>query len=181
MRVDFGTRSLRLIQGDLVQQTTDALVNAANSRLIAGGGVDGALHRAAGPELQQELSARYPAGCPTGQAVVTSGCLLPVVCLIHAVAPIWQGGHRGERELLQSAVRNSLELACAQGCRSVSLPALGAGAYGYPRDLAAEHILGAIRDFCLSQGDGPSLEVSVVLFDSGAYAAFARVLEEMVE
>lgn len=181
MRVDFGTQSLRLIQGDLVQQTTDALVNAANRQLIAGGGVDGALHRAAGPELQRELSTRYPEGCPTGQAVVTSGYRLPVKWLIHAVAPIWQGGHRGERELLQSAVRASLELACTQGCRSVSLPALGAGAYGYPRDLAAEHILGAVREFCLSHPNEPALQVSIVLFDSGAYAAFARVLEEMVE
>lgn len=181
MNVEFGCHRLELQLGDITRQPTDAIVNAANAQLAGGGGVDGALHRAAGPSLKAETSRLYPEGCPTGSAVITTAGALPVRYVIHAVAPIWRGGHHGERELLMSAYRSALRLAREHGCQSVAFPALGAGAYGYPMDLAAEHSLEAVREFFAEETSAPGLRVVLVLFDEGAYAAFARVLEQMVE
>ncbi|MDX1969402.1 MAG: macro domain-containing protein, partial [Planctomycetaceae bacterium] len=138
-------------------------------------------HRAAGPSLMEETRRQYPEGCPTGDAVVTSAGMLTAKHVFHAVGPVWRGGHRGEPELLQSAYRRCLELAQSHGCQSIAFPALSTGAYGYPIDLAAEHSLTAIQQFLGSSAAASTLSIRIVLFDGGAYAAFARVLETMVE
>ncbi|MEZ6064719.1 MAG: macro domain-containing protein [Planctomycetaceae bacterium] len=178
MHGEFGGCVLKLVQGDIVRQPVDAIVNAANSRLAGGGGVDGAIQDAAGPALMEETDARYPEGCPTGSAVITAAGELQCRHVIHAVGPVWRGGVRGEPDLLRSAYRKSLELAIKANCASVAFPAISTGAYGYPTDLAAEHSLGAVSDFLLKEGR--PAEVRFVLFDAGAYGAFARVLEGML-
>ena len=138
MLVQFGACRLELVQGDIAQQEVDAIVNAANARLAGGGGVDGAIHRAAGPTLMNETRTKYPHGCPTGSAVATSAGHLPAKFVFHAVGPIWRGGVSGEAGLLISAQRRCLELAVEHACRSIAFPAISTGAYGYPVDLAAE-------------------------------------------
>jgi O-acetyl-ADP-ribose deacetylase (regulator of RNase III) len=178
MRVQINGQTLELHQGDITQQNVDALVNAANSRLAGGGGVDGAIHRCGGAAIMAETKAKYPVGCPTGSAVLSGAGKLPARFVIHAVGPVWSGGHRGEAELLAGAYRRALELAIAAGCRSMALPALSAGAYGYPMDQAARIALRTARDFLQQQGQ-PEL-VRFVLFDAGAYGAFAAALEELV-
>lgn len=180
MKAQFGRHLLELTQGDITQQTVDAIVNAANSALAGGGGVDGAIHRSGGPSLMEETQRRYPLGCPTGDAVATTAGKLPAKWVFHAVGPVWRGGHRGEPELLRSAYCRCLELARQHDCHTVAFPALSTGAYRYPFDLAAEHSLTAIRQFFLDSPDEPALHVRVVLFDAGAYAAFARVLETLL-
>ncbi len=181
MIVEFGPHRLQLVQGDITRQIVDAIVNAANSDLAGGGGVDGAIHRAGGPTLMDETRRRYPEGCPAGDAVVTTAGKLPAKHVFHAVGPIWRGGHRGEPELLQSAYRRCLELALVHGCRTIAVPALSTGAYGYPIDLAAEHSLFAVQQFLSTAAEVTPLTIRIVLFDGGAYAAYARVLETMVE
>jgi O-acetyl-ADP-ribose deacetylase (regulator of RNase III) len=177
MRVFVQGRSLELTQGDITEQVVDAVVNAANSRLAGGGGVDGAMHRAAGPGLMEETERRYPRGCPTGSAVITGAGNLPARYVIHAVGPVWQGGGAGEADLLASAYVRSLELAAPHECKSVALPALSCGAYGYPVDQACRIALGAAHQF-LEQD--PTLElVRFVLFGPGIYGAFAAALEEL--
>jgi len=177
MRRQFNNCVLELVQGDITHQQVDAIVNAANSRLAGGGGVDGAIHRAAGPTLIRQTDERYPDGCPTGSAVATDAGDLDAKYVFHAVGPVWGGGFKKEPELLASAYRRCLELAVEQGCRSVALPALSTGVYGYPMDLAAETSLNTVREFLRDRGE-PEL-VRFVLFDGGAYGAFSRVLEEM--
>src|SRR3954471_3128665 len=130
-------RVLELVLGDITQQAVDAIVNAANSRLSGGGGVDGAIHRAGGPSIMDETSHRYPDGCPTGSAVITSAGDLPAKYVIHAVGPVWNGGGRGEDLQLASAYRTSLTLANKHACQSVASPALSTGAYRYPLAEAA--------------------------------------------
>jgi O-acetyl-ADP-ribose deacetylase (regulator of RNase III) len=177
MFVQIGVCRLELVEGDITRQTVDALVNAANSELAGGGGVDGAIHRAAGPTVMQETRENYPAGCPTGSAVATAAGKLPAKCILHAVGPVWRGGRSGESEALAAAHRRCLELAVARDCRSIAFPAISTGVYGYPKDLAAETSLGAVHAFLLQEGR-PEL-VRFVLFDGGTYGAFARVLEAL--
>lgn len=177
MQVQFGPCRLELVQGDITRQEVDAVVNAANSRLAGGGGVDGAIHRAAGPELKRETEEHYPDGCPPGNAVATGAGNLPARFVFHAVGPVWRGGQSGEPEQLASAVRTCLDLAVQHDCRSVAFPAISTGVYGYPKDQAAGTSLQTVRDFLLEQ-EKPAL-VRFVLFDEGTYGAFARVLEEM--
>ncbi len=179
MKVQFGFSRIELAHGDITQQHVDAIVNAANADLAGGGGVDGAIHRAAGPSVMEETRARYPLGCPPGDAVVTSAGLLPARYLFHAVGPIWRGGQQREAELLRSCVRRCLELAAKHDCQSLALPAISTGAYRFPIDLAAENLLDEIRKFV--DGAPRSLIVRVVLFDAGSYGAFARVLESFVD
>jgi O-acetyl-ADP-ribose deacetylase (regulator of RNase III) len=179
MRVQFGNCLIELVQGNITAQVVDAVVNAANSELAGGGGVDGAIHRAAGPSVMEETDRRYPEGCPTGSAVMTSAGELSARYLFHAVGPVWRGGTRGEPALLKSAVQRCLELAVEHQCESIAFPAISTGVYGYPMDLAAEHSLGRIREFLVERGQ-PRL-VRIVLFDGGAFGAFARVLEGMAE
>jgi O-acetyl-ADP-ribose deacetylase len=177
MNVQFGPHRVQLVQGDITRQTADAIVNAANSALAGGGGVDGAIHRAGGPSLMEETRRRYPDGCPTGDAVETAAGKLSAKRVFHAVGPVWRGGHQGEPELLRSAYRRCLELAAEHNCRSIAFPAISTGVYGYPIDLAAEHSLDEVIDWFSADPQRPPLEVRFVLFDAGAYAAFARVLE----
>ena len=177
MHVLVNGRTLELEQGDITLQEVDAIVNAANSRLAGGGGVDGAIHRRGGPEIMAETDSRYPDGCPTGSAVISGGGTLAAKHVIHAVGPVWGGGKRNEADLLGAAYRRSLELAQENDCRSIALPALSTGAYGYPMDQAARVALATAIDF-LKENAKPEL-VRFVLFGEGAYGAFAAALEEL--
>jgi O-acetyl-ADP-ribose deacetylase (regulator of RNase III) len=172
-----GEARIELLVGDITRQDVDAIVNAANERLAGGGGVDGAIHRAAGPALMRETSRLYPDGCPTGHAVATSGGNLAARHVFHAIGPVWRGGRRGEPELLAGCYRRCLELAIEHDCESIAFPAISTGVYGYPMDLAAQTALAAARDFLAARGR-PSL-VRFVLFSEGAYGAFARTIESL--
>ena len=178
MKAAIGPSSVELVQGDITAQRLDALVNAANAALAGGGGVDGAIHRAAGPTLKEETRARYPLGCPPGDAVVTGAGNLPVKHIFHAVGPVWRGGQQGEPEVLRSAYRRCLELSVQHVCRSIAFPSLSTGAYRFPVDLAAEHALDEVRQFL--EGHAGELHVRFVLFDAGTLSAYARVLEGMI-
>ena len=136
---------IEFVVGDLTKQDVDAIVNAANSSLLGGGGVDGAIHRAGGPEILAEC--RQLGGCDTGDAKATTGGRLPARWVIHAVGPVWQGGSAGESELLASAHRRSLEVARDLGARTVAFPAISCGVYGYPVELAAPVAVEAVRPF----------------------------------
>lgn len=172
-----GGGAIALTVGDLSAFTADALVNAANSGLAGGGGVDGALHRVGGPEILAETRRRYPSGCPTGSAVITGAGDLPARWLIHAVGPVWQGGGRGEPDLLASAYREALRLAGEAGARTVGLPAISAGIYGYPLRQAAAVALCATRDVLAA---GSRIErATFVLFSQPTYLAFADALDAL--
>jgi O-acetyl-ADP-ribose deacetylase (regulator of RNase III) len=179
MRVYFGPAQVVLVQGDITEQNADAIVNAANPELGGGGGVDGAIHRAAGPSLMEETRRRYPQGCRTGDAVPTAAGLLSARYVFHAVGPVWRGGQQQEAKLLASAYQRCLELAVEYQCRSIAFPAISTGVYGYPRDLAANCALKTVRAFELELAR--PFEVRFVLFDAGSYGAFAHVLEEMAD
>ena len=177
MQVVIQGRKLELKQGDITYEQVDAIVNAANSRLAVGGGVDGAIHRRGGPAILRETALRYPDGCPIGSAVITSAGNLSARYVIHAVGPVWSGGQKNEAALLASAYRTALELASAHECRSVSLPAISCGIYGYPVDQACRIALAAAHDFLCHD---PQVElVRFVLFGEGMYGAFACALEEL--
>lgn len=175
-RLPHGAR-LALYEGDLTRHRVDALVNAANAALAGGGGVDGAIHRAGGPEIMEETRRRYPAGCPTGSAVISTAGKLAARYVIHAVGPIWRGGTSGEPHLLASAHRRSLELAAANDCRSIAFPAISTGVYGYPLDVAAEVALSTALEFLAAPRE--LSEVRFVLFGSQALLAFQAVLDRL--
>ena len=165
---------IELVEGDISFQPVETIVNAANSRLAGGGGVDGAIHRRGGPDIMRDTDARYPEGCPTGSAVISCAGALAAKYVIHAVGPVWSGGQRGEAELLAAAHRRSFELAVEHGCRSIALPALSTGAYRYPMDQAARIAVAAAVEFLRRHGR-PEL-IRFVLFDAAAYGAFAAAL-----
>lgn len=179
MLVEFGACRIQLVQGDITREKVDAIVNAANSALAGGGGVDGAIHAAAGPTLMEETRALYPEGCPTGSAVSTTAGRLDAKYVLHTVGPVWGGGGKGEQDLLASAYRSCLELCQQHKCESVAFPAISTGVYGYPIDKAAETALRVTRDF-LTEHQQPKL-AKFVLFSAGAFGAFSRVLESMTE
>lgn len=168
---------IEIIQGDITKQASDAIVNAANTTLLGGGGVDGAIHRAAGPELLAECRTLH--GCRTGEAKITRGYRLPAKFVIHTPGPVWHGGGRGEAELLASCYRSCLELAAEHGCRTVDFPSISTGVYHFPLDKAAGIAIGTIAAFLSTH---PEIErVRMVCFDArtkGFYDAALRALEE---
>ena len=174
----FGTRTLELAQGDITRETTDAIVNAANSSLLGGGGVDGAIHRRGGPAILEECRAiRAQRGSlPAGEAVITTGGNLSTRSVIHTVGPVWRGGASGEAQTLASCYRQSLKIAAEKGLGSIAFPAISTGVYGYPVEEAAMVALGTIAEVLRGAGPAPDL-VRVVLFDAATYAAHAKILE----
>jgi O-acetyl-ADP-ribose deacetylase (regulator of RNase III) len=175
-----GKTKVRLIRGDITKQETDAIVNAANSSLMGGGGVDGAIHRAGGPAILDEcrqIVSRI-GRLDTGKAVITAGGNLKAKYVIHTVGPVWHGGNRGEPELLASAYRESLKLATERGLRGISFPSISTGAYGYPVAEAARVALDAVADFL--RDESSSVEnVYFVLYDSQTYQVFSKRLAEI--
>jgi O-acetyl-ADP-ribose deacetylase (regulator of RNase III) len=180
MQVIVNKTKLTLIQGDITRQDTDAIVNAANSSLMGGGGVDGAIHRAGGPAIVEEckkIVARQ-GRLPTGKAVITTGGDLKARHVIHTVGPIWHGGNRGEADLLASAYRESLTLAVTSSLKTISFPSIGTGAYGYPVDSAAEVALQTVINFI--KKEVPLQEVVFVLFDNRTCEVYIEELERLL-
>jgi len=173
-----GDRRLELVIGDITEARVDAVANAANEALRGGGGVDGAIHRAAGPALLDELRGRYPDGTPTGTAVATDGHGLPARWILHAVGPIWRGGDHREPELLASAYRSCLALADELGARTVAFPAISMGIYGYPPPDGARVAVTTVADHL--GGESTRLQVArFVLFSDETYELFADSLSEL--
>ncbi|MFQ5590471.1 MAG: O-acetyl-ADP-ribose deacetylase [Phycisphaerae bacterium] len=166
---------IEIVRGDITSQAVDAIVNAANESLLGGGGVDGAIHRAAGPQLLEEC--RRLGGCPTGEARITQAYRLRAKYVIHTVGPVWRGGEQGEPALLASCHRASLELARAHSCEMVAFPAISCGVYGYPLEEAAYTSIQAVRDDQLAHA-APRV-VRWVMFDEQAYQAWRRVLTRL--
>ena len=174
MRVSIGNATIELVEGDLTKQDTDAIVNAANQSLLGGGGVDGAIHRAGGPEILAQC--RRLGGCETGDAKITTGGNLRAKYVIHTVGPVYSDSARDE-QLLASCHRRSLELAADYNCRSVAFPAISTGVYAYPLDEAAPIALQTVIDYLKSHDD--IVLVRFVLFGSTAFEAFQLALEEL--
>ena len=166
--------AIEIIEGDITAQSVDAIVNAANTSLLGGGGVDGAIHRAAGPELLAEC--RKLGGCPTGQARITNGYRLPSRWVIHTVGPVWHGGEHGEDALLAACYRNSLAFAGPYGLRSIAFPAISTGAYGFPLERAASIAVSEVRRV-LSREEVET-RVIFVCFGSAAVSSFQQALNE---
>ena len=165
---------IQLVLGDITKQNADAIVNAANESLLGGGGVDGAIHRAAGPELLAEC--RTFGGCPTGSAKITRGYRLSASYVIHTVGPVYRGGGHGEPELLASCYRSSLEFAAGHDCRTIAFPAISCGIYGYPIEAAARIAIETTLDFL--QISALPEQVRWVLFSQPVYDVFSRALAE---
>ena len=180
MEVTVNKTKISVIEGDITRQTTDAIVNAANSGLMGGGGVDGAIHRAGGPAILEEckkIVARQ-GRLPTGKAVITTGGNLKSQYVIHTVGPIWHGGSRNEAELLESAYYECLKLATDNKLTSISFPSISTGAYGYPVDEAAKIAVSTVVSFL--EGQATSLkDVVFVLFDARTYESYRRALQEV--
>ncbi len=178
---NIGQVKLSVIEGDITQQTTDAIVNAANSSLLGGGGVDGAIHRAGGPSILEECKqiVAKQGRLPTGKAVITTAGNMKAKHVIHTVGPIWHNGTHQEAALLASAYRESLKLAAEKHLRSVSFPSISTGAYGYPIDLASRIALRTVLDF-LSKPSSIK-EVVFVLYGKENYQAYEEALKEIME
>lgn len=182
MEFHVGNAILQLIKGDITEIEADAIVNAANSSLMGGGGVDGAVHRKGGPKILEECkrirATEWPDGLPTGKAVITAGGNLKAKFVIHTVGPVWLGGFHVEAELLKQAYRNSLKLAVAKGIKTVAFPSISTGAYGYPIEDASRIAVGAVKDF-LKKED--KLEkVMFVLFSDDDYNVYIQTLNSIL-
>jgi O-acetyl-ADP-ribose deacetylase (regulator of RNase III) len=177
-----GRTRLALVAGDITTQAVDAIVNAANTTLLGGGGVDGAIHRRGGPAILaecREIAARQ-GGCPTGDAVITTAGRLPARFVIHTVGPVWSGGRRREDELLASAYRSSLRLAAGRALRSIAFPSISTGAYRFPIERAATIALRTVRDFLVTEPHELD-EVRFVLFTERDLGVYERALAALVE
>jgi len=181
MEVIINNTKLSLIQGDITNQATDAIVNAANPSLMGGGGVDGAIHRAGGPAILEECKqiVAKQGLLPTGKAVITTGGNLKAKYVIHTVGPVWHGGNRNEAELLASAYRESLKLAAENKLTTISFPSISTGAYGYPVAEAARIALRTVASSLKEQAT-PIKEVTFVLFDSKTYDSYCSALQEII-
>jgi O-acetyl-ADP-ribose deacetylase (regulator of RNase III) len=175
-----GSAAVRLLQGDITQQDTDAVVNAANSSLMGGGGVDGAIHRAGGPAILEacKRNVTETGRCETGEAVITTAGNMPARRVIHTVGPVYRGGRRGEPGLLANAYRNSLRLTVENGLRSVSFPSISTGAYGYPIEKAAEIALRTVLSFL--EDPGGLHEVRFVLFSDSDLEVYRRTARRIL-
>ena len=166
---------MTVVEGDITRQDVDAIVNAANTSLRGGGGVDGAIHRAAGPDLLKECIGI--GGCPTGEARITRGYRLKARHVIHTVGPVWHGGDKGEPELLASCYRNVLRLAREHGLKTVAFPSISTGAYGYPLEQAVDIAVATVRD---ELAQSPEIEeVRFVTFGAAATAAYRKALDDL--
>jgi len=178
---DFRGGRVRVIRGDITILDADAVVNAANQHLAGGGGVDGAIHRAGGPEIIAETRRRFPDGCPTGKAVTTGGGRLPARLVIHAVGPRWHGGDHGEDDQLGSAWRAALREAVEHDATSVAFPSLATGVYGFPVRRAATLAMAEVRRTLAELPAGRQLEVIVCAFSANDEDAYAEALEALAE
>ncbi|MBC5995058.1 O-acetyl-ADP-ribose deacetylase [Pontibacter cellulosilyticus] len=171
---------LRAIKGDITKQEVDAVVNAANTSLLGGGGVDGAIHRTGGPAILEECKQirAKQGGCPTGEAVITTAGNLPAKYVIHAVGPVWHGGKQNEQELLASCYRNSLRIASEKQLRSIAFPNISTGVYGYPKGKAAEVAVSATKDF-LQHHDTNLQSITFVCFDEENYELYNQLLNKV--
>jgi O-acetyl-ADP-ribose deacetylase len=168
---------IQVHQGDITKMDTDAIVNAANSSLLGGGGVDGAIHRAGGRQILEacmQIRARQ-GGCATGEAVITTGGNLPARYVIHTVGPVWQGGNRNEPQLLANAYRNSLQLAVENNCRTIAFPNISTGIYGYPKELAAQVAISTVNQFVK---DNPGIVDAIIFvcFDDENFNIYQQTL-----
>jgi O-acetyl-ADP-ribose deacetylase (regulator of RNase III) len=174
-------KRIRLLEGDIAKIKADAIVNAANSALAGGGGVDGAIHRAGGPEIMRELDSIRPAiggRCPTGSAVATGAGRLPARYVFHAVGPIYSGGRRNEPDLLASCYRTCLRMADERNLKTISFPSISTGAYGYPIDKAAPLAIRTVAEHLMHEASGLE-EVTFVLFGRDAYASYEEALKSV--
>jgi O-acetyl-ADP-ribose deacetylase (regulator of RNase III) len=181
MQYKVGRTSIKIVQGDITEQETEAIVNAANPSLMGGGGVDGAIHRKGGPSILEECkkirATQYPDGLPTGKAVITTAGKLKAKYVIHTVGPIWRGGGEGEADLLAQAYRSCLELAASRGIKSIAFPSISTGAYGYPIAEASRVALRAIKEFLEEK---PFFdEVVLVLFSKDALKVYEEAAAEI--
>jgi O-acetyl-ADP-ribose deacetylase (regulator of RNase III) len=179
MDFQVGNATLQLVRGDITDVEADAIVNAANSSLLGGGGVDGAIHRKGGPKILEECrrirDTQWPDGLPTGKAVITSGGNLKAKHVIHTVGPVWLGGFHVEAELLKQAYRNSLKLAVANGLKTVAFPSISTGAYGYPIEEASRVAVGTVKNFL--EKEDKLEKVIFVLFSERDFQMYLKAVE----
>lgn len=183
VEISIGKARLILIKGDITEQDTDAIVNAANPSLMGGGGVDGAIHRKGGPKILEECKkireTKWPNGLPTGEAVITTGGNLKAKYVIHTVGPIWRGGSYNEAQLLEKAYLNSLKLAIENGLKTISFPSISTGAYGYPIEKASGVALRTIINFL--ENENKIEEVRIVLFTENDFRIYEKALKELLK
>ena len=180
MNIDFKGTEISLIRGDITGESTDAIVNAANPALAGGGGVDGAIHSAGGPEIMAQTTRLYPEGCKTGEAVITRGGKLPSRYVIHTVGPVYRGGKSGEEVLLRSAYRSSLMLGKDKSLSSIAFPSISTGVYGYPLELAAPLALGEVIKFII-ENPGSYTLIRFVLFSERDLKCYTGALKNLLD